>query len=478
MTRIALACLLVACGSNTTPQPPDDPPADGGVEATCEGVPLAGTCTSSSELARCVDGVVQTETCATGCVQNGDGAECAVLDCGTVGPLGRCAGEILARCDAAPSLTDCAASGQACAYVDDTTGYGCVDPATLPAKRVSGMIRWEDRPLEPGVLGAPVAMPARGAMVAVLDDATDATLATVSAADDGSYVAYYAPAANVRVVAYSRSRAAQRPARVRDTAGYLHALGSDPFAPDERSEVDILVSATSPASGAWNALDNAIVAMDWLRARGVTQIVPVFMYWQRTTSSGSYYQGGDNSLHLDGDDGFDDVVALHELGHYMQDEYSASDNPGGSHDGSPADPRLAWGEGGATWFAIAVRGVPYYIDYSAGGGWSVELEDRVHAANPAAPMSQRISEWMVAEFLFDLGDAGGEDPVAGEQPRVWDVFAGYVREPQPRGFTGVDLVEFLDGWFVHHGTSSCTAVGALAEQYGFPYDFNGPTSCP
>jgi hypothetical protein len=285
----------------------------------------------------------------------------------------------------------------------------------------------------------------------------------------------------VRVAMYSRSRAAARPARVRDTAGYLHAVGGTAFGAGTDDSVDLIVTAATTAGGAWNSLDNAIVAMDWLRAHGVATMSPVYIYWQQSTSSGSYYQGGNNELHLDGGDGWDDVVALHELGHYMQDEYSASDNPGGPHNGSPADPRLAWGEGGATWFAIAIRDAPYYIDYSPGGGWSVELEDNVHEASASGSMSQNISEWMVAEVMFDMTDGatGGDgDPVAGDAAAVFDVLIGYLVSPgmQPRGHTGVDLVEFLDGWFEHHGTGSCAAMRTLLDdRYQFPYDF---PDCP
>jgi hypothetical protein len=488
MKRVLCLVMLASCKFESPDQAADDTPGeptDPELPATCEGIPVAGVCEDGA-VARCVDGEIERESCELGCEITDGTAACTPLDCSTVGPLGRCDGEVLARCDQDPGVTtDCAAAGQSCGYVDDVTGYGCVDTASLPAKRITGTIRWEDRPLSPGQLGAPVVLPARGVMVAILDDATDATLATVSTADDGSYVAHYEATGNVRVVAYSRSRAEARPARVRDAAGYLHALGSAPFVAGATTPVDLTITATMAIAGAWNTLDNAVTAMDWIRARGTATLSPVFMYWQLGSSTGSYYQGADNSLHLDGDDGWDDVVALHELGHYMQDEYSVSDNPGGAHDGSPADPRLAWGEGGATWFAIAIRGMPAYIDYSAGGGWSVELENRVHAASMSSGMSQRISEWMVAEVMFDIGDgAGGDDDVmtTGTQPQVWDVLAGYMTSNQmmSRGFSGVDLVEFLDGWFMTHGMTSCDAMQSLlVDHYKFPYDFAGPAgACP
>jgi hypothetical protein len=482
---VVVAALAAACGNDQTaaPDASDQAAVDDGDPTTCGELPTDGICAGPSELERCVDGVVEAETCASACIVVGGVAMCAASDaCSAVGPLGRCDGDALWRCDGAPSVTDCAAQGASCAYRDDTHGYGCVTGG-LSARRVEGTIRWEDRAVSPGALGEPVPHPARGTMVAVVDE-TNTLISTVSAADDGSYVIHYdAPAgAMVRIVAYSRSRSPQRPARVRDTAGYLHAVGSAPFAAATTATVDLLITASSTTGAAWNVLDNAVTAMDWLRAHGVATVSPVIMYWQQTTHGGSYYQGGTNSLYLDGGDGFDDVVALHELGHYVQDEYSDSDSPGGSHDGSPADPRLAWGEGSATWFALAVRGVPYYIDYSAGGGWHVELENRVHKASMAGAMSQNVSEWMVAELMWDLTDEVGEDPVAGSVAAVWDVLVGYIMSAQrvDRGRAGMDLVELLDGWFDHHGMTSCSQLRPLVrEKYFFPYDFAGPAgTCP
>lgn len=492
----ALALALTACGDNGPDPDGDHDPADGGASASdaaanaclAEGATAEGTCRDGA-VVRCVDGTrVETEDCGAGgaCVVAAGGARCLGAEaCAGVGPLGRCDGDLLWRCDGAPALTDCAAAGQVCGYIDDTAGYACVAaPAATPLV-ITGHVRWHDRALSPGMLAPPAAVPARGVMVSVLDSA-DTTLATVSTADDGSFtIRYAAPAtAQVRVTAYSRSRATARPVRVRDASGYLHAQASPPFAAGATATVEILITEATGAR-AWNALDNMVRGMDVVRAHGVTTLSPLYVYWQAGSSTGSYYQSGDNSLHLDGDDGYDDVVALHEFGHYFQDEYSDSDNPGGAHDGSPADPRLAWGEGGATWIAIAIRGVPYYIDYAAGGGWSVELENRVHAASLTSSMSQNLSEWMVAEVMWDVSD-GSADADAdamgpGTAPQVLAVLLGYLGGSHAdRGRGGVDLVDWLDGWFLHHGNATCASMRTLLrDRYRFPYDFGGAAGpCP
>src|SRR5205085_7125855 len=145
---------------------------------------------------------------------------------------------------------------------------------------VTGRVRWEDRPLSPGEVGAPVAVPARGVMVSVLDDANDQTLATVSTSDDGTFTLRYTAAAtaSVRVTAYSRSRATARPARIRDASGYLHAQGTVAFAAGNAAPVDLLITATGNAA-AWNALDNMVRGMDLLRAHGAGTISPLIVYW-------------------------------------------------------------------------------------------------------------------------------------------------------------------------------------------------------
>jgi hypothetical protein len=109
---------------------------------------------------------------------------------------------------------------------------------------------------------------------------------------------------------------------------------------------------------------------------------------------------------------------------------------------------------------------------------SIPREDRIHAANLAGSMTQPISEWMVAELLNDIGDPATTDPVDGEQPDVFGVLDTYLVSPQivPRGVSGVDLVEFLDGYFKQQGASACGPMRTLVrDQYGFPYDF---PACP
>jgi hypothetical protein len=44
---------------------------------------------------------------------------------------------------------------------------------------------------------------------------------------------------------------------------------------------------------------------------------------------------------------------------------------------------------------------------------------------------------------------------------------------------GVDLVDWLDGWFVLDGLSTCAPLRSIVGLRMFPYDFAGPGgACP
>lgn len=81
---------------------------------------------------------------------------------------------------------------------------------------------------------------------------------------------------------------------------------------------------------------------------------------------GLYILGGINGDVDKSDmDHFDNSVIIHEYGHFIEDNYSKMDSPGGSHNGnSIIDPRLAWGEGWADFFQGVV--LSYYTDKNGG----------------------------------------------------------------------------------------------------------------
>jgi hypothetical protein len=422
----------------------------------------------------------------------GDASEAPAMpiDCDAIGARGRCGAGVLTVCeDGVFTESVCADSNQVCAYAGDAIGYGCVDTAGLPAFEVTGRAEYEDRPIAPGMLLPIQRLPIRGANLWVVRDSDQTTLARVVTADDGSYVIRYDAKAGekMHVSVGASSQIAARPAKVIRNSGAVHAVPSKSFAAATAHSTDLLATEAAETGQAFNVFDQLILGLDKTRAYGESKLAPITAKYQRGKNTGSFYDGV--SITLAGtpdDDGYDDSVILHEFGHYHQGAYGRSDNPGGSHPNPGGDdPRLAWAEGQATYLANAFLGMPYYIDTNyQDGGWYVELEQAVHPAKPQSPMSQKIIEWMVAEILWDVGDSADEDQdndgVFGDHESVIDVTATYFYDSDydDRGFFGVDLVEWLDGWLWLTPEIGChESAAALLEKYKFPYDFGGPASC-
>lgn len=471
-------------------------------ECALAGVTAEGVCMANA-IHRCryQDGayLIVDDACPAGTVcQDVDETNspgCLPSDsCTNLGPQGRCTGDVLTQCVAgAPQATDCAATGQVCGYGGDLTGYRCADPGTMGALIASGVVRYEDRePLVGGALGPVTPVVARGVAVAVVRDSDSAVLAAAVTADDGSYLLRYdaAPGAMVHVLAATTSAVPARPLRVIRPDGLVHGVGSASFVAAPATTMDLLVTDFSGEAGAFNTFDVLVGGMDYLRARFVVdEPVPLFATWVKGGSLGTFYGNGSNGMFLlgapDDDDGHDDTVILHEMGHYIEDEYGRSDSPGGAHNGAPTDPRLAWSEGFATYWAMAVRGLPTYMDSNAGGGWSYDADTSLTTANMAGGMLQDVSEDMVSEILWDVADhpTPDDDPMtAGSDQLVLDVETIYATGVQfdDRGRSGMDLVDWLDGWFLRNGLGACAAIRAVTTTTRlFPYDYAGiGGTCP
>lgn len=464
-----------------------------------EDVSVEGECAGAG-IRRCVfeDGrfVVRTDACpgGTSCdtVPETGWPGCLPVGCPDLGPQGSCAGERLTRCDGGREVTtDCAAAGDVCAYAGDVAGYVCAAAGTMGALVVTGVVQYEDRPTDDGSAGAIVSRLVRGAAVAVVSDGDGAVLAAAVTANDGTYLLRYdaPPGAPVHLLTATTSTVATRRVRTIRVDGLVHGFASPSFAAAAMTTVPLLVTDHSGVAPAFNVFDMLVLGVDFAReALGVAAPAPVLAMWSRGTTDGTYYVDRDNGIYLlgasDDDDGYDDAVILHELGHWLEDELGRSDSPGGPHDGTPTDPRLAWSEGFSTWFSLAVRGVPTYSDSNAGGGWVWNAETSVTVANPSGDMNQQVGEDLISEILWDVSDAPAPDDdlvSVGFATQVLLVVHHYLTSVSPsRGRTGVDLVDWLDGWFVREGLGTCAGVrDIVTTRRSFPYDFSGPAGdCP
>lgn len=138
-----------------------------------------------------------------------------------------------------------------------------------------------------------------------------------------------------------------------------------------RAPQELLIRDRDRLSGPFN-----ILATIRRANRALLQIEPdlpldearIVIYWSPTNLVGTFFDVANNRAAILGDRGvdsdeFDDSVILHEYAHYLAKRFSRDDSPMGPHFlGEKLDPRLAWSEGWANFFAQAVLGRPYYID--------------------------------------------------------------------------------------------------------------------
>ena len=154
---------------------------------------------------------------------------------------------------------------------------------------------------------------------------------------------------------------------------------SGSFVPNQNRSLNLTAPAISDSSilaGAFNIYDQILNTNEYLRTQVSSQFVAnkVSAYWKKGFDPGSYvgsppvsfyYPGYSRMFILGGENGdvinsdtdhFDDAIIIHEYAHFLEDEYSLSDSPGGPHDGRrQIDARLAWSEGFANFFNAAVR---------------------------------------------------------------------------------------------------------------------------
>lgn len=404
--------------------------------------------------------------------------------CADLGPLGRCVDDSLLRCIDGTVVEMVCLAGARCAY-GGPDGYGCVDAGTVGALFVAGRVRFEDRPpLTSGIDGLePV--PARGIGVAIVDDATGTALAVAGTDGEGRFrLAYDASVGQaVHLLALSASAIGARPVQVLRPDGTLHGFASPSFAAGANETVELLVTERSGVAEALNILDFAGAALAAIRLQvDVPVLQPLVLVWAKGATEGTYTD--DNNIYLigalDDDDGYDDAVIGHELGHYFEQNYGRTSNPGLPHLLYAAvSPPLAWSEGWATYFGGQLRGTSIYFDDNALGGLRFDI-DRDVTLMSGTSLAQPISENTVAEILWDLGDTGidDDDPVAGLHERVVAVEPEQLAHGGDRGGAGVDLVDFLDGWLVLIGSDGCAGLRAILNLRTVPYDGKGAVTCP
>ncbi len=458
----------------------------------CQGVPITGLC-AGEVLRSCPGGNLTERDCAAESLRCLDAADeaprCgpAPTDCATLPEGGQCVGDHLVLCHAGwLREVDCASLGGSCSVAQGRPGCETKSGTTRVA---TGTLTNHRRPYDEDGLGDVESGPAEGVTVVVLRGADDMPLGFGVTDDLGQFSIPYDIAGGPNGV-YLRASAlnftASHRTWVTDDSDAIYSFAGE-VVDDSAGQVQLDLHVTEDQdAGALNIF--SVLYRNTVVATGLTQTLlpPLQAIWERGQyiycgtchSTGRIFLLGDP----DDTDEYDDSVISHEFGHYLAWAVSVDDTPGGAHDGTPTDPRLAWSEGLATWIGLILLDESIYIDTKATGATVRDPEDMGWDADPAGSLDQELSEFVVLESLWDITDpVDATDPMARPALDVLDVLTGYLVSANmvDRAHPGVDLVDFLDGWFCQGQGDAAGIADLVVAGQGFPYDFAGPAEpCP
>lgn len=237
-------------------------------------------------------------------------------------------------------------------------------------------------------------------------------------------------------------------------------------------------------AGAFHVVDTILRGLDAVQDWTGRTLPPVFAYWVRGgTREWSFYRGerpaGSGRFALEllgGDPGqqsisdtdeHDEAIILHELGHFVMDRLSSDSSVGGMHPrGARIDPGLAWEEGRASWFALAVLGEPFYRDTIGVEPWgSCRVDEDLEAGED--PVVGYASETTVTKVLWDLTDEGredrDEDGIALGPARILEAMIGHGAEAG----AFPSLPSYLR-YLVNHGAVTETALTEMLQRTEVP----------
>lgn len=379
--------------------------------------------------------------------------------------------------------------------------------AALPTAPLAGTVTFEDRPVGPEGLGPPTVAPGRNLRVQAL--AADGAVLAEGLTDlEGRFVLAVPGEGPVRVQVLSAAAAGVLDGAVRDRsrAAARYGVISEELSKESDSwpEVELHATADTAGGAALHIADTMGVALRGIAAHTDAGAPTLTIRWQagRAFDCGSCYGGDEVSLGagLEDTDEFDDAIILHEIGHWFVHRFSADDSPGGTHRDRQVEPRLAYGEGIAYFFAALLLDTPLSIDTFADSERVIDLEavsangvvtDDLRGTTDGTA-GGRLREEVVAGLMWDAYDAA--DPaepfdtvsigVEGNF-RIWlDDFPGANRRADV-GARGIDVADWLVALGCHLGATAegppeggadgepldpVFRVDALSEAAQFPFE--------
>jgi hypothetical protein len=295
-------------------------------------------------------------------------------------------------------------------------------------------------------LNRPVMVPVRSARVEVLSRSSQSIVAVTQTDERGrfSVPVPFDPNLTVRVI--SRLRAYDLKVTDNTSQGQLYSISTDVDGRVSRS--DVLLADTSRVSGAFNILEVIQRGNDLVKSADPDlALPPVTVFWSTRNWKGTgiinnalgmvgttYFNVATNTAYIVGDrndhgtdsdsDEFDDAVIVHEYAHLLASRFSRDDSPGGRHVmGDMLDPRVAWSEGWANFFAAAARNDAIWRDSRGANGVGLLRFDR----EENVPGNDRPGYWSEASvdtILWDLYDdhVDNADEVQYSFAQIWGAF--------------------------------------------------------
>lgn len=509
-------------------------------EGRCDGTKLI-YCLSADSGDGDQAGETSVNIVSEDCAANTDGyTSCAVAPdgtancvkpgtrgCGSVPDIGVCDGDTLSTCVNSDVKTqNCTTSGAKCGLAAIGEGYDCVKASVYktgtgdPTKAVTGTFVYEKKTVdttsidtaEKGFGATPVLTPVQGALVQLFNAADNSEIQRTFTDDAGNFTLYLTDitaAAYVQISASGDpthypltvrdcppSPTGTYPSGCTDKLGKVYEYTTASFT-GSTSFNQIKLTEASGLAGAFNIFNYIRKGQEFasvnLNNSTYPATPPLLIEWRKGYQTLTSYCMGIRGIVIQGNgtgadtDEFDDPVLMHEFGHFLEAAFSESDSPGGSHDGSPTDPRLAFGEGYGTYVGCRISGSSLYFDTSASGATVTDINNTgmMASANDALGIKQLMSEYTVGEMLWriDVGTGGNTAGAGGQGGQgsgpIFDVLGGYFKNNakynDTHGVTGRDFVKFLDGMSCRNFQSKAAAATPALQKvvttdHGFPYD--------
>ncbi len=388
---------------------------------------------------------------------------------------------------------------------------GAVLPSAAGAFTVTGQFLYEDRIFDGnGYTGTVQNLPIRHAKVEIVNAAGALVLATGFTNGDGDY-SIEVTGQTLPVTIYARCLTdggttyfiTVVDAVERDLMGGwippnapIHAITTtaellhDPATGHDFGAFLIQDTDGTGVAQAFNIFDCAVDFFDWVAQPGILGHLPdageyvSYSWGPNNPNEGSNYTQNTILISSPGQgndtDGWSDTVILHETGHWYDDNFSRSDNPGGAHflGDNDANVLLAYGEGSATYHCAKVRErraltrgtdnlvslyadlmIPPAVGTPGGLSFSYDFETGTFG-DDGTSLGQigSANETNVTSALWDLLDGPGtpdaslgsdDDPVEVGDDYAWRIEHDYLPSLPPGN--PVTVEDYWQGWFALNG---------------------------